>query len=67
MIPRKVSQRLERLEERVIPASEPKVIHVQYVNSGGEVTGSHLVTIASHGPAPDRRGEATASRTKKWR
>jgi hypothetical protein len=42
---RTLSQRLERLESREIPASERRFINVQYVDSTGAVVESRVVEI----------------------
>ncbi len=46
MISRNLSQRLKRLEARLMPAGEPMVIEVQFVSVEKVVTGSLLIEIA---------------------
>ena len=41
----KLSQRLKRLEERIVPTSGPTIITIQYIWPDKEVTGSRTVEL----------------------
>jgi len=48
MTTRNLSQRLKRLEARVLPSGEPSVMRIVFVDPKLGETGSHLVTIGAH-------------------
>src|SRR5260370_19107627 len=50
-----LSRRLERLEEQMMPISEPTVLQIVYVDSAGNRTDGPKFEIPSYGPAHDRR------------
>ena len=53
MISRNLSERLKRLEARVMPTGAPTVITVEYITKEGEVTSSYLVEVPC---LPDLKG-----------
>lgn len=61
MISRNLSQRLKRLEARVMPTGERIVIRIVYVDPERGETGSHLVTIDPHVHDQGARGHTTAT------
>ena len=61
MISRNLSQRLKRLEARVMPTGEPMVIRVVFVHPERGETGSRLVTIGRHVHDQGARGHTTAT------
>ena len=57
------ADRLARLEQRTGPATEPKIIRVEYIDSDGAVApGGYTIEIPSHGYEPrshDRRSKGS--------
>ena len=50
MITKTLSKRLERLEELVMPAGEPQLIQVNYLDEAGQVVDSYQVVVQPSGP-----------------
>ena len=50
MISKNLSERLNRLEARVMPTGAPLVINVLFVAPGGEVTGSRSFALSPFNP-----------------
>ena len=49
MASRNLSKRLERLEERMLPAGEPLILQIQFVSPGGTVEDGPQVIVPGAG------------------
>ena len=57
MISRTLSERVQKLEERLIPTDEPIVIQIKYVSSDGSVTDG-----PTYGPSENPSAQPTYGR-----
>ena len=58
IISRNLSKRVQKLETRLIPTEEPRVVHIVYVSPDGTRTDGPRITCAASPSTPDQRTRA---------